>query len=105
MPGRAALSRWDDLPLEQVTEMVSRKAISGAALTLVQIYVKKGALVPLHAHDAEQFVYVLRGALHAVVGDATFTLREGDVLQIPAGVAHQAEALDDTFVFDIRATP
>jgi quercetin dioxygenase-like cupin family protein len=103
MTGRAALSRWDDLPLEAVTEMVARKAIAGEQLTLVQIYFKKGALVPLHAHDTEQFVYVLRGALSAVVGDVSFTLREGDVLKIPAGVAHQTEALDDTFVFDIRA--
>jgi quercetin dioxygenase-like cupin family protein len=104
MSGRPVLARWDDLPLENVTEMVARKAIAGAELTLVQIYIKKGALVPRHAHAAEQFIYVLRGALQASVGDLTFTVREGDVLQVPAGLEHQAEALDDTFVFDIRRT-
>ena len=102
MPDRAMLSRWDDLPLENITEMVARKTVGGDELTLVQIYMKKGALVPLHVHDGEQFIYVLRGALQTVVGDTTFTVREGDVLHVPAGLAHQAEALDDTFVFDVR---
>ena len=104
MPSRAVLSRWDDLPLENVTEMVARKAVIGEDLALVQIYMKKGALVPLHAHDGEQFIYVLRGALQTVIGDTTFTVREGDVLRVPAGTEHQAEAIDDTFVFDIRRT-
>jgi quercetin dioxygenase-like cupin family protein len=102
MTATATLARWDDLPLEKVTEMVARKAMAGEALALTQIYLKKGALVPSHAHQAEQFIYVLRGALQAVVGPATFTVREGDVLHVPAGLRHQAEALDDTFVFDIR---
>jgi quercetin dioxygenase-like cupin family protein len=103
MAGRAVLTRWDDLPLEHVTEMVARKAIVGRTLTIVQIYVKKGSLVPMHAHDADQLIYVLRGALQTVVGDERFTVREGDVLEVPAGAAHQAEALDDTFVIDVRA--
>jgi quercetin dioxygenase-like cupin family protein len=102
MHGRVSLARWDDLPLEHVTEMVARKALVGADLTLVQIYLKKGALVPLHAHAAEQFIYVLRGALHVVADGTSLTIREGEVLRLPAGTPHQAEALDDTFVFDIR---
>ena len=43
--------------------MVSRKEITGAELALVQTYLKKGALVPRHAHGAEQLIYVLHGAL------------------------------------------
>lgn len=102
MPLRASLVRWDDLPLDKVTEMVSRKAISGAEQVLVQTYLKKGALVSLHVHAAEQFIYVLQGALVATVDGEVLTVREGDVLQVPAGAAHQAEALDDTFVLHIR---
>jgi quercetin dioxygenase-like cupin family protein len=102
MPRPIAVARWDDVPLETVTEMVSRKTVAGDELTLVQIYMKKGALVPLHAHDGEQFIYVLRGALRTVVGEATVTIREGELVQVAAGQPHQAEALDDTFVFDIR---
>ncbi len=105
MIARASVVRWEDLPLEHVTEMVARKALAGSEMTLVQIYLKKGALVPQHAHAAEQFIYVLRGALQTLTGDVSLTVREGEILRVPAGVAHQAEALDDTFVFDIRANP
>ena len=99
----AALHRWDAIDLERVTEMVTRKVIAGTRYVLVQSYLKKGALIPVHAHEGEQLIYVLQGALRTVVDGAEVTVREGEVLQIPSGVAHQAEALDDTFVLDVRS--
>jgi unsaturated pyranuronate lyase len=102
MTRRAALHRWDEIALEKVTEMVSRKAVAGARQTLTQTYLKKGALVPLHHHAGEQMIYVLQGALRTVVDGEDTTVREGEVLQVPPRVAHQAEALDDTFVLDVR---
>ena len=96
------LFRWEDLPLDKVTEMVARKAIAGGEQLLVQTYLKKGALTPLHVHESEQLIYVLQGAIAARVDDEMVTVREGDVLLVPAGAGHQAEALDDTFVLHIR---
>jgi quercetin dioxygenase-like cupin family protein len=101
MDRRVSLHRWEELRLETITEMVSQKAIVGAGATLVQAYVKKGALVHQHTHAAEQWLYVLQGALRAVVDGEETTVREGDVLQVAGGVAHQAEALDDTFLLII----
>lgn len=89
--------RWDELPLEKVTEMVSRKVIVGDRQTMVQVYLKRGAHVPLHRHDGEQMVYVLQGALRLAVGGREVTVSEGEVLHVPSGVSHQAEALKDTF--------
>jgi quercetin dioxygenase-like cupin family protein len=97
------LFRWEDLPLDKVTEMVSRKAISGREQLLVQTYFKKGAIVPLHVHAREQLIYVLQGAVAFIVDGREITAREGDVLLVPGGAAHQAEALDDTFVLHIRS--
>lgn len=97
----ARVHRWDDIALEKVTEMLSRKIVAGRRQMLVQSYVKRGCLVPLHTHDAEQMTYVLQGALRFLVGGEEITVRDGDVLHIPAGMAHQAEALDDTFELDI----
>ncbi len=104
MTRRVTLYRWDELSLDKVTEMVARKAIAGDRQTLVQIYLKKGTLVPRHAHPHEQMIYVLQGALRTLVDDEEITVREGEVLQVPAGAHHQAEALDDTFVLDARVT-
>jgi quercetin dioxygenase-like cupin family protein len=95
------LHRWDEIALEKVTEMLSRKVVAGDREMLVQSYVKRGCLVPTHTHESEQMTYVLQGALKFVVGGEEITVREGDVLHIPSGVAHQVEALEDTFELDV----
>jgi quercetin dioxygenase-like cupin family protein len=82
--------------------MVSRKAITADGESLVQTYLKKGALVPPHAHGGRQWIYVLQGALIVTAAGESVTAREGDVVRIAAGAAHQAEAIEDTFVLDIR---
>jgi quercetin dioxygenase-like cupin family protein len=100
-PAAVRLHRWDEIALEKVTEMLSRKVVSGEREMLVQSYVKRGCLVPLHAHESEQMTYVLQGALKFVVAGEEITVREGEVLHIAAGVSHQAEALEDTFELDV----
>jgi quercetin dioxygenase-like cupin family protein len=101
MPPEIQLFRWDALPLDKVTEMVACKTVSGADLRLTQAYFKKGTIVPVHRDDAEQLIYPLQGALRARVGGEEVTVREGDVLVVPAGAARQAEMLDDTFLLMI----
>src|SRR5262245_17584966 len=93
---------WDEISLDKVTEMVSRKEICADGGVLAQTYLKKGALVPLHAHDSPQWVYVLQGALAVTIGGDVQLSREGDVLRISARTEHQAEAMEDTFVLDAR---
>ena len=95
------LHRWDEIALEKVTEMLSRKIVTGEREMLAQVYVKRGCLVPMHSHEAEQMTYVLQGALRFLIGGEDITVREGEVLHIPSGVPHQAEALEDTFELDI----
>ena len=38
------------------------KIIAGEREMLAQIYLKRGALVPMHAHESEQMTYILQGA-------------------------------------------
>ena len=95
------LHRWDEIALEKITEMISQKVIAGEREMLAQIYLKRGALVPVHAHESEQMTYILQGALKVFVGGSEITVREGEVLHIPSGVPHQAEALEDTFELDV----
>jgi quercetin dioxygenase-like cupin family protein len=95
------LHRWDEIALDKVTEMLSRKIVTGEREMLVQVYVKRGCLMPLHAHASEQMTYVLQGALKFLVAGEEVTVREGEVIHIPSGVEHQAEALEDTFELDV----
>ena len=101
MAEAARLHRWDEIALEKVTEVISRKIITGAREMLTQIYLKRGALVPMHKHESEQLTYVLQGALRFLVGGEEVIVREGEVLAIPSWLEHQAEALDDTLTLDI----
>jgi quercetin dioxygenase-like cupin family protein len=97
----ARVHRWDEIALEKITEMISQKIVTGEREMLAQIYLKRGALVPLHSHDSEQMTYILQGALKVVVGGDVLTVREGEVLHVPSGVPHQAEALEDTLELDV----
>jgi len=101
MPSTAVVHRWAALDLEKVTELISRKIVSGERQMLVQVHLKRGAHVPVHRHESEQLQYVLEGALRCRVGEEEIVVREGEVLVIPAGVEHQAEALADTFALGI----
>ena len=95
------LHRWDEIALEKVTELLSRKIVTGEREMLAQVYLKAGCVVPMHAHESEQMTYILQGALKFLVGGEEFTVREGEVLHIPSRIEHQAEALDDTFSLDV----
>jgi unsaturated pyranuronate lyase len=101
----APLHRWDEIALEKITEMISRKIVTGDREMLAQTYLKRGALVPLHVHASEQMTYVLQGALRFLVDGEEIIVREGEVIHIPSGTPHQAEALEDTFELDVYSPP
>lgn len=98
MTPRIVRHRWDEIPLDKVTEMVARKTLGGADLELTQAYFKKGTKVPVHAQAGERLLYVLQGVVRVTAGPDDLTLREGELLVVPAGTSHQAEVLDDAFV-------
>ncbi len=95
------IHRWDEIALEKITETISQKLVTGEREMLAQIYLKRGALVPMHSHESEQMTYILQGALKVVVGGEQMTVREGEVLHVPPWIPHQAEALEDTFELDV----
>ena len=100
LPGGSVVG-WDDRDVDKVTELISRKLVAGDRQMLVQVYLKRGALVPLHSHESEQLTYVLDGVLKVRVDGEEVVVRGGDVVRIPSGVPHQTEALADTFELDL----
>jgi len=92
---------WSKIPLEKVTDKLSRKIISGKKVMLAQVYLKKGCVVPAHSHESEQMTYILSGSMTLRLPDKEVTLNQGDVLNIPSGVEHSAVALEDTLDLDV----
>src|SRR2546425_454643 len=68
-PRRAAWYCWEELAEEQLNDLLSRRLITGDRLMLAHVYLKKGCIVPRHAHENEQFTYILDGALRFLVGE------------------------------------
>lgn len=100
--------RWNDLPEERVTDVISRKLITGDGMMLAHVYLKKDALVPQHSHHNEQLTYIISGALHFHIGAdrrQEVIVRAGEVLHIPSNVVHEARALEDTLDVDIFNPP
>ena len=100
--------RWSDVPLETVTDQISRQLITGQQMMLAHVHLKKGAIVPKHQHHNEQFTYILNGALRFWMGDdgaEVIDVKAGEVLHIPSNIWHQAEALEDTLDVDIFSPP
>lgn len=100
--------RWDDMPKERVTDVISRRLVTADRMMLAHVYLDKGAKVPQHSHDNEQLTYILEGALHFWIGadrSEEVIVRAGEVLVIPSNVPHEAVALEDTLDVDVFSPP
>src|SRR5580692_6007612 len=96
---------WDSVALEVMSEVISRKVISGEKAMVAQVFLKKDAVVPLHQHENEQITYILEGALKFELEGQEVVVHKGEVLHIPSNVPHRAVALEDTLDLDIFAPP
>ena len=108
LEGGATHHRWDDMPKERVNDMLDRRLITGDRMMLAHVYLKKGCIVPKHAHENEQLTYILEGALKFKLGEAQaeeLVVSAGEVLYLPSNLPHSAEALEDTLDVDVFSPP
>jgi quercetin dioxygenase-like cupin family protein len=96
---------WDSVPLEQMSDVISRKLITGEKAMVAQVFLKKGAVVPEHVHENEQITYILEGALKFELEGREVVVAKGEVLYIPSNVPHRAVAMEDTLDLDIFSPP
>jgi quercetin dioxygenase-like cupin family protein len=68
----------------------------------VRIDFDKGTAFGLHTHPGEEVIYVLEGTfIYEVEGKGQVTLKKGDTLFIPAGVAHSAKNAGKTKAIEL----
>lgn len=101
---------WDERPRDTPMALLERQRIIGERAMLSRVVLREGCVVPEHAHENEQFAFVMSGRLRFVVGGGGRERREvvvgaGEVLHLPGGVPHAAEALEETVVLDIFSPP
>lgn len=95
------LYSWDTVKGEKMNDQVGRKVINGEKLTVAQISITKGGVVPTHHHENEQMTVVLQGALKFTIDGKESTVRKDDVAHIPSNVPHSVVALEDFVGLDI----
>jgi len=93
--------RWTDLPTQAITESIGRRYFTGDRVTVARFELKRGGVVPRHAHDNEQVSCVLSGALKFQFDEGEVVVGAGEVMQIPGGIAHAVTVLEDTLVLDV----
>jgi len=96
-PRNVTHHRWAEIPEEPLSDVLSRKLITGDRMMLAHVYLKKGCIVPRHSHENEQITYILEGGLRFWIGADELQVIDvlaGEVLHIPSHVPHKAEALE-----------
>jgi quercetin dioxygenase-like cupin family protein len=95
----------EPMPVRHVDD-VEASTVAGARDTTIQVLIsaqegphfalrkfsmQKGGGMPRHTNTVEHEQYVLRGQATITIGDEMHQVRAGDVVFIPAGVAHSYE--------------
>ena len=72
----------------------------GEKHTMGFVELKKGSIVPMHAHIHEQITFILEGQLNMNIGGVDYSLTIGMYHIIPSNVPHSAIAITDCKLID-----
>jgi quercetin dioxygenase-like cupin family protein len=73
-----------------------------ADLAVIAEQIGVGDSVPLHRHSIDEVIFYLSGEVDVRLGDENHAVRAGDIMVIPAGVAHAQRNAGDS-IAEIRA--
>jgi mannose-6-phosphate isomerase-like protein (cupin superfamily) len=97
--------RLADQPKVSGSALGYHRGVPGDGVNFLQAHLRAGFKFPMHIHKNEQFTYVLSGAsrISFADGTASITVRSGEVINIPGGMPHDIEVLEDTIQIEIFA--
>jgi quercetin dioxygenase-like cupin family protein len=93
--------RWADIATEQITDTVARRFITADSVTVGRFELKKGGVVPTHAHPNEQISMVMSGVLLFRIDGRETTVKAGEIMQIPGNVPHEVAVIEDAVAIDV----
>ena len=100
--------KWDEVPEEDVNELMKRKMIYGDKVMVSKMKFKDGFVVPLHHHENEQVTEVISGTIRFWFGankEQELDLHAGETIIIPGNLPHEALMIGDVEEIDIFAPP
>ena len=87
----------------RVAGIDQKTLVHGEKTLLAEFHLKKGALLPVHAHPNEQTGYLISGHMIFIVGGQRYDAHPGDSWCIAANIDHSAEILEDSVAVEVFA--
>ena len=106
--------QWKDFPEREISYLKGRpesskllvRIMSSERMMVTNINARRGAFVPLHHHEAEQILLVLKGKIKAIMGkDSSQILGPGSIWVVPSNHPHGVEYLEDTEATEVVSPP
>ena len=92
---RASAGEVLDLPWGRIVWTASRALGNSATMTFGRVTIAANQANQIHRHpNCDEILHVLAGRIEHSFGDARTIMEPGDTISIPAGVWHNARALD-----------
>ena len=81
---------------------IERKTlVHGENTLMTEFLLRKGAVLPRHAHPHEQTGYLVKGRIRLFIGTEDYEAQVGDSWCIPGGVEHGADTLEDSVAIEV----
>lgn len=88
--------RVEDHSWGRLVWMVNRSLGMSETMTIGRCYINPGQANGRHRHpNCDEVLYILQGVIEHTLGEATFPMRAGDIVSIPAGQLHNARNVGD----------
>jgi unsaturated pyranuronate lyase len=81
---------WTDIPVERVSDDVSRSVVQGDGFTLIRYVYEPGAVFSEHAHPHEQLTMVESGTLVFCMDGEDIVVGPGQMLRVAPSIRHGA---------------
>ena len=83
-------------------EGIERKTlVHGEKMLMTEFRLRKGCVLPRHAHEHEQTGYLVKGRIRLSIGAEVYDAQAGDSWSIPGGVEHGAEILEESAAIEV----
>jgi quercetin dioxygenase-like cupin family protein len=84
------------IALENLTEVFSKKTLSGDQGQIVWASPKAGCHAKAHSHAAEQIFWIQSGSMRCRIGDQVRDCGPGDLVLVKGWIEHEMWVLEDT---------
>ena len=83
---------------------IERKTlVYGEKTLMTEFRLRRGSVLPRHAHPHEQTGYLVKGRIRLCIGNKECEAQGGDSWCIPGGVEHGADILEDSVAVEVFA--